>query len=106
MTKQCEVPRYTPYVSQLIKLLLMDQVTFIKKVAIWVAAIAATLIAIIGLSFGKVIEGSLFAEIAKWVVMGLVIIGILEGFIYMGVGGILYHFVYEKKRKNNEGSNG
>ena len=77
----------------------MDKMTFCKRVAIWVAVIAAALIAVIGLCFGRIIEGSLFAEVAKWVVMGLVIIGILEGFIFMGVGGILYHFWYEKRDK-------
>lgn len=77
----------------------MDKRTFCKKVAIWVAVIAAALIAIIGLCSGKVIEGSLFAEIAKWVVMGAVVIGILEGFIFSSLGGILYHFWYEKTDK-------
>lgn len=73
--------------------------TFCKRVAIWVAVIAAALIAVIGLCFGRVIEGSLFAEVAKWVVMGLVVIGILEGFIYSSLGGIIYHFWYEKREK-------
>lgn len=77
----------------------MDKQTFIKRLAIWVAVIAAALIAIIGLCSGKVIEGSLFAEIAKWIVMGLVVIGILEGFIYSSLGGIIYHFWYEKREK-------
>ena len=77
----------------------MSQSKFIKKLAIWTAVIAAVIIAIVGLCCGKVIEGNLFAEIAKWVVMGAFIIGILEGFIFMGVGGILYHFWYEKRDK-------
>lgn len=77
----------------------MDKIKFCKRVAVWVAVIAAALIAIIGLCSGKVIEGSLFAEIAKWVVMGAVVIGILEGFIFSSLGGILYHFWYEKKDK-------
>lgn len=75
----------------------MEQKAFIKRLAMWVAIVAAAIIAIIGLCFGRVIEGNLFAEVAKWIVMGLVVIGILEGFIFMGVGGILYHFVYERK---------
>jgi len=75
----------------------MEQKAFIKRLAMWVAIVAAVIIAIIGLCFGRVIEGNLFAEVAKWIVMGLVVIGILEGFIFMGVGGILYHFVYERK---------
>lgn len=77
----------------------MDKISFCKRLAIWTAVIAAAIIAVIGLCFGKVIEGSLFAEIAKWVFMGLIIIGILEGFIFMGVGGILYHFWHEKRNK-------
>ena len=75
----------------------MEQAKFIKKLAVWTAVVAAVIIAIIGLCFGKVIEGNLFAEVTKWIVMGLVVIGILEGFILMGVGGIVYHFWYERK---------
>lgn len=78
----------------------MDKITFIKKLAIWTAVIAAVIIAVIGICFGKVIEESLFAEVMKWVVMGAVVIGILEGFIFMGVGGILYHFWYEKRNED------
>ena len=81
----------------------MEQAKFIKKLAMWTAIVAAIIIALIGLGWGRVIEGSLFGEIMKWVVMGAVVIGILEGFIFMGVGGILYHFWYEKKNENNEG---
>lgn len=81
----------------------MEQAKFIKKLAIWTAIVAATIIALIGLGWGHVIEGSLFAEITKWVVMGAVVIGILEGFIFMGVGGILYHFWYEKRNEDKEG---
>lgn len=76
----------------------MDQKTFIKKLAIWTAVIAAVIMLIIGLCCGKVIEGNLFAEVAKWVVMSLVVIGILEGFIFMGVGGVIYHFIYDKDK--------
>ena len=71
--------------------------TFCKRVAIWVAVIAAAVIAVIGLCFGKVIEGSLFAEVAKWVVMGLVVIGILEGFVYF-LAPLYWHFYIERKK--------
>lgn len=71
--------------------------TFCKRVAIWVAVIAAALIAVIGLCFGRVIEGSLFAEVAKWVVMGLVVIGILEGFVYF-LAPLYWHFYIERKK--------
>ena len=74
----------------------MDKTTFTKKVALWVAVIAAALMLVIGLCFGKVIEGSLFAEIAKWVVMTLLVIGILEAFAYF-LAPLYYHFVIEKR---------
>ena len=75
----------------------IDQRTFVKRVAIWVAVVAAVIVAVIGLCFGKVIEGSLFAEVAKWVLMGLVVIGILEGFVYF-LGPLVWHFTYGKRR--------
>ncbi len=75
----------------------MDKMTFCKRVAIWVAVIAAAIIAVIGLCFGRVIEGSLFAEVAKWVVMGLVVIGILEAFVYF-LAPLYWHFYIERKK--------
>ena len=68
-----------------------------KRVVIWVAVVAVVIVAVIGLCFGKVIEGSLFAEVAKWVLMGLVVIGILEGFVYF-LGPLVWHFTYGKRR--------
>jgi len=76
----------------------MDKVKFIKKVAIWVAVVAAALIALIGICFGKQIETTLFGEISKWVVMGLVVIGILEGFWYH-LGPLVWHFYVDPDRK-------
>lgn len=75
----------------------MDKRTFCKRVAIWVAVIAAAVIAVIGLCFGRVIEGSLFAEVAKWIVMGLAVIGILEGFVYF-LAPLYWHFKIERKK--------
>lgn len=75
----------------------MDKRTFCKRVAIWTAVIAAALIAVIGLCFGRVIEGSLFAEVAKWIVMGMVVIGILEGFVYF-LAPLYWHFKIERKK--------
>ena len=74
----------------------MDERKFVKRVAVWVAVIAAVVVAVIGLCFGRVIEGSLFAEVAKWVLMGLVVIGILEGFVYF-LGPLVWHFTYGKR---------
>ena len=75
----------------------MDKITFVKRVAIWVAVVAALAIAVIGLCFGRIIEGSLAAEIGKWVLMGLVVIGILEGFVYF-LGPLIWHFTYGKRK--------
>ncbi len=75
----------------------MDKITFVKRVAIWVAVVAALAIAVIGLCFGRVIEGSLAAEVGKWVLMGLVVIGILEGFVYF-LGPLIWHFTYGKRK--------
>ena len=75
----------------------MDKIAFVKRVAIWVAVVAALAIAVIGLCFGRVIEGSLAAEIGKWVLMGLVVIGILECFVYF-LGPLIWHFTYGKRK--------
>ena len=77
----------------------MDKVTYIKKVAIWAAAIVVVVMMLIGLCFGSVIEESLFAEISKWVVMTAVVVAMVEGFIYLAVGPLIYHFLYEKRNR-------
>lgn len=75
----------------------MDQRGFVKRMAVWVAVIAAAVVAVIGLCFGRVIEGSLAAEVGKWALMGLVVIGILEGFVYF-LGPLIWHFTYGKRK--------
>lgn len=75
----------------------LDQRKFVKRVAIWVAVVAALIIAVIGICFGRVIEGSLAAEVGKWVLMGLLVIGILEGFVYF-LGPLIWHFTYGKRK--------
>jgi len=76
----------------------MEQVKFVKRWAIWGAVIVALIIALIGICFGKQIETTLFGEISKWIVMGLIIIGILEGFWYH-LGPLVWKFTYGKKDK-------
>ena len=76
---------------------MIDQRKFVKRVAIWVAVVAAVIVAVIGLCFGRVIEGSLAAEVGKWVLMGLVVIGILEGFVYF-LGPLIWHFTIGKRK--------
>lgn len=76
---------------------MLDKRTFVKRVAVWVAVVAALVIAVIGLCFGRVIEESLAAEVGKWVLMGLVVIGILEGFVYF-LGPLIWHFTLGKRQ--------
>jgi len=74
----------------------MTKEKFCIRVAVWTAVIAAVLIAVIGLCFGKQVETTLFGEISKWIVMGLVVIGILEGFVYF-LAPLIWHFTYGKR---------
>ena len=69
----------------------------VKRVAVWVGVVAAAVVAVIGICFGKVIEGSVFAEVMKWVLMGAIVVGILEGFVYF-LGPLVWHFTYGKRR--------
>lgn len=62
---------------------------------LWTAIIVAVVILIIGLCFGRVIEESLFAEIAKWVVSGLAIIAIFEVFAYI-LAPLFWHIKFDK----------
>ena len=71
----------------------MDIKTFCKKFMIWTAVVVAVVMLVLGLCFGKVIEESLFAEVAKWVVMTGVIIVICEVFAY-----VLSQFFYHGSR--------
>ena len=79
----------------------MDKITFCKRVALWVAIISAIVFLVIGLCFGKVIEGSLFAEVAKWVFMWLIVTVILEGFVYF-LAPLYWHFKVDPSRKKVE----
>ena len=74
----------------------MEQRKFVKRMALWVAVVAAIVVAVIGLCFGRVIEGSLAGEIGKWVLLGLVVIGILEGFVYF-LGPLIWHFTIGRR---------
>lgn len=50
-----------------------------------IAAVVVAVIGVIGLIFGKIIEGSLFAEVAKWAVMALVVAVIVCAVCYVPV---------------------
>lgn len=79
----------------------MDKRKFCKRFAIWTAVVVAVVMLICGLCFGKVIEESLFAEIAKWVVMTIFIIGIFEVFAYT-LAQWLWHVLYDGKNNGPE----
>ena len=55
------------------------------KIYGYLALIVAIVIAVIGIIFGKIIEGTLFAEASKWIVMGLAIAIVVLGLAYVPV---------------------
>lgn len=79
----------------------MDKRTFCKRYMLWTAIIVAAIILICGLCFGKVIEESLFAEIAKWIVVGLGIIAIFETFAYI-LSPWFWHMFHDGKGNDPE----
>lgn len=78
----------------------MNQEQFCKRLMLWVGVILALIALVIGLCFGRVIEGTLFAEVAKWVVMSAFVISIIEGLIYVAIGPLLWHFWHKKRHGN------
>ena len=62
---------------------------------LWTAVAVAVVMLICGLCFGKVVEETLFLEIAKWVAMTVVIIGICEVLAYT-LSQLVYHMIYDK----------
>ena len=77
--------------------LVLDKRVFCKRFAIWTAIVVAAVITVLGLCFGKVVEGSLAEEIGKWVVMGIFIVGTFEVFAYI-LAPFFYHMIYDKKK--------
>lgn len=78
----------------------MDKRKFCLRFALWTAIIVAVVMLILGLCFGKVIEGSLFGEIAKWVAMYFPICAIFETFAYV-LSQWFWHMIYDKKGKDS-----
>ena len=62
-----------------------DRVKWCLKIYSWIALITVVILTVIGLVFGTIIEGTLVAEVGKWVVMGLAITGIVLGLAYVPV---------------------
>ncbi len=73
---------------------------FMKRCFKWVGIVGMSIAVLNALIFvvicGHVIEESLFAEFAKWVVMGAVVTCIIEVFVYV-IGQMVYDFWYRKK---------
>lgn len=69
----------------------MDKRTFMKRCFLWSAVAVAAALLIFGLCFGKVIEESLFLEVAKYVVMWPPLTVIIWVFVYT-LGQMYYDF--------------
>jgi len=77
----------------------MDIKTYVKRWAIWTAVVIAVIVALCGIFFGKVVEETLFLEIAKWVVMYVAITGIIvEPWVIFLIAPTVYHQKYDKKK--------
>lgn len=79
-----------------------DKVKFMLKGALWIAIITTIIVAACGLLFGAVIEATLFEEIAKYAVMNLGIIAVLETFWYT-LGQFAWHWMDDYKEKYGKG---
>ena len=62
-----------------------DRVKWHLKIYGSIFGIVIAIVAIIGLIFGKIIEGTLIAEVGKWAVMAVVIALIVVGLAYVPV---------------------
>lgn len=79
-----------------------NKLKFMTKGAIWIAVLCTIVVAACGLIWGSIIEGSLFAEIAKYAVGNLGIICILET-LWFSLGQIMYHWADDNKDKYGKG---
>ena len=76
----------------------ISKLKFCKRVMIWTPIVTMLIVAICGLCFGRVVEATLFEEIAKWAMAGLGISAGMEVFAYI-LGPFFYHLLYDKKRE-------
>ena len=67
----------------------MEKKDLFIKIMIWIAVVVFLVVEIIGLCFGKVIEGSLFAEVMKWLVWGVALAGLVCGTVWALVATIV-----------------
>lgn len=78
----------------------MEKKTFVIKFVAWAAVITAVVIAILGIGWGKVIEGTRFAEITKWITVGVGVIVLIEGLLLSTIIPLAWH--WKEKRKNEK----
>ena len=57
--------------------MIMDTKKWVKNAFITVAVVTVAIVALCGLLFGKIVEATLFEEIAKWVLLAVVLAGIM-----------------------------
>ena len=74
----------------------MDKKTFCKKIMLWTAIAVATVMLILGICFGKVIEANIYEEIGKWIVVTIGVICICEVFAYI-LSPLIFHIKYDNK---------
>ena len=71
-----------------------------KRCFMWTAIICLSIALVLPVFFvligGHVVEETVFAEFAKWVVMGAVVTCIVEVFMYV-IGQFIYDFWYRRK---------
>ena len=77
----------------------MDQKTYVKKFMLWTGIAAAVIMLIFHIVTFKVVEATVFEEIAKRVFMCLGLLGGYELFAAFIFGPMFYHFGYERKKK-------
>lgn len=77
----------------------MEKKKFVIKFAVWTAVIAALVLLVLGLGWGSVIEETLFGEVTKWIVIGIGVITIVEGFVFSTIAPLVWH-QKQKKGKN------
>lgn len=53
--------------------MIMDKVKWVKRAFLTVGLGTVAIVALIGLIFGKIVEATLFEEVAKWALMALVL---------------------------------
>ena len=80
---------------------MLDKRTFCKRAIIWTMIITFLIIGGIGLAFGKIVDATLFEEVAKWVVMGGGVSCITGMFAYI-LSPLVWHIIDDKKNKEDK----